>query len=278
MKYKIVADSSANLYSTNSNPAFVSVPLQIITDRQQFTDNESLDIKGMVNFLDFYKGKSGTACPNVDDYLIAYGNADHIFCVTITGTLSGSYNSACAAKQEYETAYPGKKVFVINSLSTGPELKLLIERLNQLIRKDLDFDSICREITAYQEKTGLVFALKSLNNLANNGRVSPLIARLIRTLEIRLVGIASESGDLKPLDKPRGEKKALHKLLDRMKEYGYQGGSVRIDHCYNIPAALELKTAICKAFPGADVKIAQTIGLCSFYAEKGGILVGFEKG
>lgn len=275
--FKIVADSSADAINYNSDIAFQSVPLKIITDKKEFVDTKELNIKEMVDFLENYKSKSSTACPSVVDFIDAFGDAENVICVTITGTLSGSYNAACIAKEEYIAKYPNRKVHVINSLSAGPELKLIIEKAEELIKSNVSFENICKSLDEYLNTTGLVFSLECLNNLARNGRCNPIVAKAAGLLGIRIVGKASDIGDLQPLDKPRGAEKAYLKLFDRMLSEGYNGGKVRIDHCYNCNGANALKNHIITKFPKADVKIDITYGLCSFYAENGGMLVGFEK-
>ena len=274
---KIVVDSSADAINYITNIPFESVPLKIMTEKTEFIDNKSLDVKKMVQHLEKYKGKTSTACPGVMDYLDAFGDSQNIICITITGTLSGSYNAACIAKEEYEEKHNDRKVHVINSLSAGPELKLIIEKAVELINNDEDFDSICNKLDSYQNETGLVFALESLNNFARNGRVSPIIAKTVGLLGIRIVGKASDIGDLQPLDKPRGAEKANSKVVDRMISEGYFGGKVRIDHCFNSGGAQSVKKLILERFPKADIKIDITYGLCSYYAENGGMLIGFEK-
>ncbi len=276
-KFKIVADSSADAINLCSDIPFESVPLKIMADDKEFVDNRELDIKAMVEFLEKYKGKSSTACPGVADYLDAFSDAEYVICITITGTLSGSYNAACIAKNEYEDTHPERKVFVINSLSAGPELKLAIEKAIELISLNTEFDEICKTLSEYITHTGLAFSLECLNNLSRNGRVSPIVAKAAGLLGIRIVGKASDVGDLQPLDKPRGADKAYAKVFERMISEGYVGGKVRIDHCFNEHGANTIKELITKRYPSADVKIDITYGLCSFYAENGGMLVGFEK-
>lgn len=272
----IVADSSADLPNITKIP-FRFAPLKIITKEKEYTDDQNLDVAEMVNDLARYKGKSSTSCPNPDEWLSTFGDAEQIFCLTITATLSGSYNAAMAAKKIYEEEHPGRRVFVFNSLTAGPEIALMAEKIEELILAGKTFEEICAETIAYQLKTGLVFILESLKNLANNGRVSPLVAKAAGLLGIRLVGKASDKGDLEPLDKIRGIDKALETLFKRMKELGAQGGKIRIAHCFNEEAALKLKEMILREFEKAKVEICKCRGLCSFYAEKGGMLVGFEK-
>ena len=155
---------------------------------------------------------------------------------------------------------------------------LVAERIAELVGQGLDFDAVCSEISKYShEKTGLLFILESMQNLANNGRVSPLAAKFAGILGIRAIGKASAEGTLEMLDKCRGAHRAVETVFARMKEFLYNGGRVRISHCINSAAAEKLKTLICAEFPKADIKIMPCRGLCSFYAERGGMLVGFEK-
>ena len=277
MHYKIVSDSGVNLRKMETSADFTTVPLKIRTDEREFVDDPALDVSEMVAYLKDYKGKSGTACPSVSDWLDAFGDAERVFCFTITSTLSGSYNAACVAKADYEAEYPERSVFIVDSLSAGPEMQILIEKVAELIELGKEFEEICNEISAYKESTGLMFSLESLKNLANNGRVSPLVAGVAGALGIRIVGRASVGGELEPMDKCRGEKKALAKIISRMKEMGFKGGKVRVDHCDNLSAAEQLKQQILQEYPKTDILIGETCGLCSFYAEKGGLMIGFEK-
>lgn len=275
-KIRIVADSSANIVALEP-VAFANAPLKIITAEREFVDDAMLDVDEMIQYFEGYKGRSQTSCPNPSDWLEAFGDADDVFCVTITSGLSGSYNAACAAKQMVESQDSGKRVCVFDSLSAGPELALIIEKLVELIAQGLDYDEICRAIKAYMQTTGLLFMLASLKNFAANGRVSPAVAKIAGVLGIRIVGKASDMGQLEPLNKCRGEAHSLNTILSYLKEYGVRCGKVRIAHCCNEAAAQSLRERIAMQMPQADVSIIACRGLCSYYAEKGGLLVAFEK-
>ena len=272
---KIVVDSSANMAAPDS--AVVSVPLKIVTDEKEYIDDANLNTAAMVWDLQTYTGKSSTACPSPQDWLEAFGDAPYVFCIAITSNLSGSCNAANIAKADYEHDFPDRKVCVIDSLSTGGEMELIAERIQELIGANHSFEEICENIQEYQQHTGLMFMLESMQNLANNGRVSKIVAKAAGILGIRAVGRASDVGTLEPMDKCRGEKKAILALADHMVAMGYEGGKMRISHCLNPAAAETLKANILAAYPQADVQIRPTGGLCSFYAEKGGLLIGFEK-
>ena len=274
---KIVADSSGDILDLTDVP-FAAAPMKVCTELKEYVDDAALDVGMMVRELAHYSGRSSTSCPNFDDYIRAFNGAQWVFCVTITATLSGSYNAAVVAAKHYEELFPDRRVFVLNSLTAGPEICLIIERLQELILAGKDFDEICREITEYRKQTGLIFMLESMKNLANNGRVSPVVAKMAGLLGIRVVGKASDRGDLEPLNKCRGEKKALETLVEHMKNMGLQSGKVRIAHCFNEEAARTLKGMIRESFGGkVHVKLYRCRGLCSFYAERGGMLIGFDK-
>ncbi len=275
-KIKIVADSSSDVFFI-ADVEFESAPLKIITDEKQYVDNDELDAHQMATDLQNYKGKSSTSCPNVDDWLSAFGDAEEIYCVTITSTLSGSNNTARIAAETYLEEHPERRVFVLDSLSTGPEMGLMIDKLRELILEEKSFDTVCDEITQYTKTTGLLFMLESMKNLANNGRVSSIAAKMAGILGIRAIGKASDRGDLEMLDKCRGEKKALETISLRLRELGLRDGKVKIGHCSNESAARTLEELISKEFTGATVEVYRCRGLCTFYAELGGLLIGFEK-
>ena len=275
-KIKIVTDSSSDIL-TVEGVEFESAPLKIVTTEKIYIDDATLDVEEMVNDLATYKGKSSTSCPNPDDYIRAFGDADEVFCTTITGSLSGSYNSAVLAKNTYEAEHEGRRVYVLNSLSTGPEMALIIERMRSLILDGRTFEEITADIDEYCRHTGLLFMLESMRNLANNGRVSPVVAKLAGMLGIRVIGRASERGELEMLSKPRGERNALAGVIDQLRANGYSGGAIRIAHCVNEPLAKTLSDMVAAEFGAKDIKVYPLRGLCSFYAERGGLIIGFEK-
>lgn len=276
MKIKIVADSSANLLELDGVD-YQYAPLVISTDEREFRDDASLDVEEMVEYLRTHKGRSRSACPGIGEWLDAFEGYDEIYCVTIYSKLSGSYNAAMTAADQYMEEHPGAKVHVLDAVSTGGGMKLHIMKLKELILQGKDFETISKEIEEYRaQHTEITFCLESMNNLANNGRVNPAVAKIATMLGIRVIGGADAEG-LCVTDKVRGEKKALAGTYSNMKRLGYHGGKVMIDHCLNEKSADALRNLITAEYPEAEVVLGTTRGLCAFYAEKGGLIVGFEK-
>lgn len=275
MTIRLVADSSANPIQDPTLEVRYA-PLKMMVGDREFIDDASLDIDEFLAVMESHRGKTLTACPSVNDWLDAFRGADAVLGVSITSSLSGSYNSGRVAAEEYENANPGAKVFLMDSLSTGPEMVLILEKYRELAEAGVSFDEIVEEAKAYHETTHLIFSLESLENLAKNGRVSPIIAKAAGLLGIRVIGRASREGTLEPLHKARGEKKALRQIYASMEDLGYRGGKARITHTRNEAAALQLRGMLLAAFPGADVTVSDNGGLCACYSERGGIMVGFE--
>lgn len=276
MTYKIVSDSASNLLSMDGDFPYSTVPLHIIVGNQTFTDNEQLDTNQMYEALAAHKGKTSTSCPSPEDWINAFDNADAVFCVTITSGLSGSYASAHAAKQMYEEKYPDRVVYLVDSLSTGPEMVLLIEKLKEMIEKEMAPSAIYEAILAYHKSIHLYYALASLDNLARNGRISLIIAKGIGVLGIRVIGTTTAEGTLKPVDKARGDNKSVPKLLSYLKSSGYNGGKIIISHSNNLETAQELKAQIEAIYGPVQGYIHDNTGLCSYYAENHSVLIGFE--
>lgn len=275
MKRKIVADSSCDMWELNGVD-FAVAPMTISTDNKHYVDNQELDVHLMSEDLAKYKGVSHTACPSVGSWLDCYEGYDEVFVVTLTGAMSGTYNSAMTAKGIYEEENENVKVHVFDSLSTGPEMRLLIEKLKEMIEEDLPFEEIVEKGQDYLKHTRLFFALKSLHNFAMNGRVNKAVASAIGVLNISIFATASEEGTIQQISKCRGEKKVVRSMIEHLENAGYHGGKVRISHANNLKLAHNVRDKILELYPHADIIVYPMGGLCTYYAEIGGLLVGCE--
>ena len=272
--FKIAADSSSNVISMPGTD-YASVPLKIRAEKE-YVDDANLDVAGMVADLRVYKGKSGSSCPNVGEWLEAFGEAEEVFGVTITKHLSGSYNAARQAAESYMEENPGRKAFIFDSLTAGPGLMLIVEKIRACEAAGDDYETTREKVLDYHNHCHTLVLLESMMNLARNGRVPVAVAKFAGMLGIRVV-CSAEGGEIAPLHKPRGAKKAIGVLMQEFKARGFvDGGKVRIAHCFAEEQANAFKEAVLAQFPNAQIVIEPTTALCSFYAEEGGIIIGFE--
>lgn len=280
MKYGIVVDSGCDLrFDTPSGEKeirYMRAPLKLRVGEKEFTDDFSLNISEFMEEMEAFDGPTGSAAPSPQDWYDAYKSADEVFAFTITGTLSGTHASAVTAQKMLLEEEPDKKIYILDSKSAGPELSLLVQKLTEYLHRNLTFEQIIEKINAYHKKLHLLFVLGSMDNLIKNGRISSLQGKLAGMLGIRVMGTASDEGTLELLHKCRGREAAYKKVIREMERRNYAGGKVIISHCCNEEKALALKGMIRELFPQSQIQIMPTSGLCSYYAERGGILLGFE--
>ena len=275
MRYQIVSDSSSNIFRMEG-VSYTTVPMKIIAGEKEYVDTESLDVRGMVDDLKAYKGKSGSSCANAQEWLEAFGDADMVFGITISRNLSGSFNAAQQAAQDFAEEHPDKKIHIFDSLSAGPEMAMVAEKIVELVNKGLTFEQIVAQVREYQNHCHILFCLESMNNLARNGRVNPAVAKIASVLGIRACGDA-QNGQIVPTQKPRGQKKATETLAAMVRERGFTNSSwLRIAHCFGEEQARLLIEALKKDFPNARYTVEPTGALCSFYAEEGGLMIAME--
>ena len=278
--FRIIADSSCDLTGLDHispDILFGRAPLRVIVDDVEYVDTYDLDTRAMMDAVYGFKGKTGSACPSPEEYAELCRDVDEAYIVTISSNLSGSYNSAVLARDLVLAEFPEKKIHVFDTLSAGPELSLIVEKIARLASSGLAFEDVVSQVQEYMTHTALLFQLNSLENLTKNGRVSKMAGMTAKLLGIRMIGIASAVGTVEPLHKSRGTEKTYSLVLQEMRERGFSGGRVVLGHAFQPAGAEMMRQMILKEFPTADITVMPLSGLCCYYAEEGGLLVGFEK-
>lgn len=273
---KLIIDSSSNMKSDPDHNVEV-VPLTISFGGKDYIDDQNLNIREFLNDMNQNQVAGKTTCPSIQAWLNALEGTEKAIIITMTSGMSGTFSSALQAKTMYEEKHPTSQIIVVDSRSAGPELTIVLHGIEKMIQGDIRFVDLEEVIAKFRMRTHLLFILQSLHNLSLNGRVSPVAAKVAGLLKINLIGTASKEGKLETLTKARGMKKAMRELLKYMKDDNYHGGEVIIDHCENEKDAEIIKDKILAEYPDAQVTIRPMRGLCSFYAEEGGIMVGFHE-
>ena len=279
MKWNIVTDSSCDLLpesKLNGELQLSSVPFIISVGREDFVDDPQLDAGRMLTAMEQAREASPTSCPSPNDYLTEFEKADHSIALTISSQLSGSINSALIAREMAREQYPEKRIAVLDSRSTGPELALCVEEMEKMIRIGAGFSDVVSHAAKFLQRTKVLFALSSFNNLVRSGRMSKLAGAAAQLLNMWGIGGGSEEGKIVMEGKTRGAKKAVEMLLNKMRAKGFQGEKAAISHCENPALAQRLKERILETWQNAQVLVLPTRGLCSYYAERGGLIVSFE--
>ena len=279
-KWRIVVDSSIDYHKNDFQFKDIEVeivPLQILVGNQIFIDDDSMDVNQLLECMNETKEGSKTACPSPGQFLDCYLGADHVFCFTLTGTLSGTYNSAVLASAMYKEENEFAKIFVLDTHSVSGHLMLLVNKTKEWIEKGHSFEEICSELEKYNKRIQVMAVLGNFDNLVKTGRMNPIVGGIADKLCIKAIVKNTPEGEIVPLKKARGFKIAYSKLVDSIFEVerDLNNCPMYISHCNNLEGALKVKELIEAKGKNNKVYMTTCKGLTTFYAMEKGIIVAF---
>lgn len=278
MEYQIIVDSCVDFNEeVFGNPNEIKrIPFQLLIDDEALTD-EGLDSDELIRKMKASKRKITTACPSLHDYLEAYKSCAVNYVVTISSRLSGSFQSAMAAKQMLEESGSTSKVYVIDSKSASAGQTLVVLQLKRMLEQRMENSQILLRLSHYITHLQTLFVPVSLNNLEKNGRIKGI--QVIVSKVLHIIPILGSNGDgvLELKEKARGEKQAMEKLLNiiRRDAVNMTESVLAITHVDARAKAEELCEKIKSLFSFREVIIFQASGLSTVYADDGGIVLSF---
>lgn len=278
MNYKILVDSCCDLpKEVRKLPQFEVVPLTIDLNGEHFVDDETFDTQAYIKKMKLSPTAPQSACPSPEDYKKYFdGEEEHIFIVTLSSELSGSYNSAVLAKNLYEEDHPKEKfIHVFNSFAAATGEVLIALKVDSLAGAGLAPELIVEQVSEYISGMNTYFVLETLDNLKKNGRLNNVQALLASVLNIKPVMGSTKEGTIRKIDQARGIKKALIRMAEVVGEEGenLSEKTCAIAHCNCIERALEVKDELLKRHKFKDIIVLETAGISTTYANDGGIIV-----
>lgn len=279
MKYKIVGDSSCDVTEEmKKRYNIVLAPLTFRLDDEEFVDDESLDLDYYLSKVNASANVPKSACPSIYDYMDRFaGEEEWVFGITISSELSGSYNSAVAAKDQFLSENPGKKVHIFNSLGAASKEVLIALKIAKLVEEGKSFDEVVEGVDAYIKEAVIIFVLDNIDTLEKNGRLSLMKAKIVRVLNLKLILRTTEDGEITMMDKARGSKKALIKMVKKIGGYGVASDKKKlvIAECQSLDKAEFVKELVEKSYNFEEIIIVKMGGLSSTYANTGGIIMSY---
>ena len=277
MSYKIAIDSCGELLDEWKNDERIeSIPLTLTVGGENIIDDATFDQKDFLKKVADCPECPKSACPSPERYMKAYEcEAEHIYAVTLSAELSGSYNSAILGKNLFLEEQPEKKVHVFNSKSASGGQSLIAMKIVECEEKGLSFEEVVSEVEKYIEEMSTFFVLENLETLRKNGRLSRVKALVASALKIKPVMGSTPEGTICQLDQARGMNKAIVKMVDHIGEKGINipEKTVAITHCNCPERAKMLEEAIREKLHPAKIVVMDTAGVSSMYANDGGVIV-----
>jgi DegV family protein with EDD domain len=181
-----------------------------------------------------------TAAPSPGDFAEIYqeafdGGADEIICLTVSGDVSATYQSALAAKE----LHPGKEITVVDTKSISMGQGFMVLKAAEMAREGKNRKEILAAVEDVRERTYLFAALETLKFMAMSGRVGSLTAEMANVLNIKPI-LTIKDGKLDLLEKVRTRKKAWSKVLE-LTVSGLGSGEIENIFIFHVAAKQEAK-------------------------------------
>ena len=279
MKYKIIGDSCCDISKSNEVYGKVwHIPLTLSLEGKEYIDDETFNQKEFIDHVAASKDYARSACPSPQSYMEAYeGDYDSVFVVTLSGNLSGSYNSAMTAVNMYFEEYPNdnKKIHVFDSCSASCGEGNIAQKIYELAEQGLSHEEIVEQVKEYSLAMKTYFVIETLEPLRKNGRLSNLKAIVASVLNIKPVMGATDDGLIIQLGQARGMERSLKKMIEFIVENtkDIEEKVLAISHVNCLDRAMWVKEEILKLAKFKDITIADTAGVATLYANDGGIIV-----
>ena len=277
MSYKIVIDSCGELLDEwKQDPRFESVALILSVDGVNIIDDETFDQADFLKRVAECPECPKSACPSPERYMRAFDcEAEHVYAVTLSAELSGSYNSAVLGKNLLQEDHPDRQIHIFNSKSASVGQTQIAMKIQECEEAGFPFDKVIETVEEYIEQQHTFFVLDNLETLRKNGRLSKVKALVASALKITPVMGSTEEGAICQLDQARGMNKALVKMAQIIVEKTADSGqkTLAISHCNCHERAILLKNALEERMPMKKIVILDTAGVSSMYANDGGVIV-----
>ena len=277
MSYKIIIDSCGELLDEwKKDEHFESVALTLNVGGESIIDDETFDQADFLKKVAASPECPKSACPSPERYMKAFDcDADHIYAVTLSAELSGSYNSAVLGRNLLEEEKPGRKIHIFNSKSASIGQTLIGMKIQECEEAGYSFEKVIETVDEYIAGQHTFFVLDNLETLRKNGRLSKVKALVASALKIKPVMGSTDEGNICQLDQARGINKALVKMAGQIAEKTQNSEEkvLAISHCNCHERAILLKNALQEKMPLKNIVVLDTAGVSSMYANYGGVIV-----
>lgn len=277
MSYRIVVDSCGEFTEEMAKDShFVHAALNLEIDGNHFVDDETFDRLRFLDLVEKSPNCPKSSCPSPEVYMSAFDcGADHLYAVTLSAELSGSYNSAVLGQNLYLEDHPDAKIHVFNSCSASVGETLLAKKIQECEEAGMEFEEVIKAVEAYQAERQTFFVLESLDHLRKNGRLSAVKAFVASALNIKPVMEGNKQGIIEQAGQARGMQKALRMMVELLVERMNkpEEKTVAIVHCNNEARAQFVKEEIEKRTKVKEIIILPSSGVSTLYAAQGGIIL-----
>ncbi|TFJ93581.1 DegV family protein [Lentibacillus salicampi] len=264
MTIQILADSACDLSETHYKTYDIEmIPLTVHLDDQEYKDGIGIKPEKVYDAMREGKSpKTSQVSPQAFKTMFtSYAEANQpLVYLAFSSELSGTYQTAKMMEQEVKETYPDAELHVVDTHCASIGYGLVILRAAQLAKDGAGIEEIIETATYHANHMEHIFTVDDLEYLYRGGRVSKTAAFVGSFLKIKPI-LHVEGGKLVPLEKIRGSKKVLNRMLEIMEERGtdFSNQTIGISHGDDVETAQKLASMIKEKF-GVDDILIEMVG------------------
>lgn len=270
----IVTDSASDLsreFMSENNVRFL--PMLIDINGEIFSDNINISSEEFFKKIQDRSVFPKTSQPNPSSFEevfseeLAKGN--EVICITISSGLSGTYNSACLAKNLVDS----NKIHIIDSKVASSGEGLLVAEAVKLAKSCNSIEEILNRLDNMVRNMNTLIVVDSLEMLRRGGRIKDTAATIGSLLNLKPL-LTVTDGSVSPYGKVRGAKAAFKKMIAFLEEKEVNSDSkIVISHAQNIDGANDLKKRIEEQFGVSNVDVFNMGPTIGTYSDIGALAV-----
>ena len=273
---KLITDGSCDLSQEIIEKGKVEiVDVMVSFDDKSYSTRTDITIPQFYEMMREYKELPKTSCPSPNQFLEAFDcEQDNIIVLCLTSKLSGIYNSAVLAKNMYEEEHGNKKrIEIIDSTTGSIGQALLVSKVANMIDEDKTMDEIVNTIEKLKHEVVFYGALHTLENAIKGGRINAIAGKIIGALNLKAI-VQITDGLVKPMDKARGDKNSINKVIDYIKNNVHNTSATKlaIGHANCIEKAIKIKEALENYHNFEEIHIMEVGPSMGVYTSEGAVL------
>ena len=277
---RILADSGCDLPLHYLEENHVTLfPLKVLLNNQEYEDLLTIESKTIFNAIRSGQvPKTSQVSPVLFEETftdMALHNEEGIY-IAFSSQLSGTYQTAVMMYEQVKEKYPDFNLTIIDSKCASLGCGLIVREAVRLSNDDATHEEIVKRANFLSSHMEHLFTVEDLDYLAKGGRVSKASAFLGGLLNIKPL-LNVEDGKLVPIEKIRGKKKLMNRIIEVMKERGvrFEEQTVGISHADVETTALEMKQLIQTELHAKEVTITEIGGVIGSHTGPGTIAIFF---
>jgi DegV family protein with EDD domain len=280
MQVKILADSACDLpkdfYAEHNVTLF---PLKVHVNDQEYEDVTTIDSKTVYDAIRSGEvPKTSQVSPLLFQEVftkMAENNEDGIY-IAFSSELSGTYQTSVMILDQVKEKYPNFNLTIVDTKCASLGYGLVVREAVRKSEQNGSKEEILKDVLFRSEHMEQLFTVEDLEYLAKGGRVSKASAFLGGLLNIKPI-LNVEDGKLVPIEKLRGKKKVLRRLIELMRERGTEMNDqvIGISHADTEETALEVKAMIDEEFHPKEVYITSIGSAVGAHTGPGTIAIFF---